>query len=350
MPLKQEIFFNQKGLVMRLFLCVVAFLLSTACSATSAVGFVRPFEAAAQEYYHLLLEEKYSTLEKSAKESRLNNLSISDGQPKLAAIYGGLSGCLSSGCQDRLSEQEWQERLRLLLVWREKHPESVTAEIAHAGFFVEHAYAIRGKGYANTVKADLWPLFYKSMETARGLLEGASPAAKNDPGWYAAMLQVGVAQHWPVDKFHEVYARGKKQVPLYTPLYFAASSYFSPRWYGSTQELKKFIEDAVNATHPQIGETLYARLNWSLQTPTMLRDGQAEWPRMKAGFERIMADFPDSWNINNFAKFACWAKDYSTALGLAEKIGDRPIAAAWSGNPDNYRVCLEQARHAMQKK
>lgn len=327
----------------------VAVLLGV-CTSVFAQAVVRPFEAASTEYYQKLRERKYDEIEKAAAESRRKNLTISDGQPRLAAIYGGLAGCLSSGCRNRLSEAEWQERLRLLSEWRKNDPRSVTAEIAQAGFYLEHAYALRGQGAANTVKADAWPLFYESIETARGLLENASSDAKQDPGWYAAMLEVGVAQAWPQDKFNRIYVAGKKNVPQYIPLYFNASTYFAPRWHGSASDLRKFIEDVVDVTTPTLGETMYARLNWNLWTQSMFRDGQADWKRMKAGFQRVVADFPDPWNINNFGKFACLAQDGPTLLEIAEKIGERPIAAAWWGSADNYFQCVANARLASEKK
>jgi len=326
-----------------------ALIIFGASTSAFAQVIVRPFEAAAQEYYQILLKGKYDDLERFAAESRRKNLSISDGQPRLAAIYGGLAGCLTSGCRNRLSESEWQERLQLLSAWRKIRPESVTAEMAQAKFYVEHAYAIRGQGYANTVQPDAWPLFYKSMETAHALLDKASSGVKQDPEWYATMLDIGVAEAWSPDKFSNLYSQARSNAPLYIPIYFNASAYFSPRWHGSAPDLRKFIEDAVDNTRQKLGETLYARLNWNLTSNTMFTDGQADWQRMKTGFERIVADFPDPWNINNFAKFACLANDGITVLKIAEQIRDEPIEAAWWGSADNYRKCVANARLTTQK-
>lgn len=309
----------------------------------------RPFEKAAQQYYQKLIERQFDELERVADESRKNNVTISDGQPKLAAIYGGVAGCLSSGCYNRLSEAQWQDRYQLLLEWRKKAPQSVTAEIALASFFIEHAWAIRGQGYANTVRSEAWPGFHESMEIALKHLEGATPAAKNDPGWYAAMLAVGVAQGWKIERFEHIYKKGTEKYPLYLPLYFKASSYFAPRWYGAPATLRAFIEKSVAATRSQLGETLYARLNWSLWTQEMFKNGQADWPRMKTGFERIVADYPDPWNVNNFAKFACLAGDRATIISLLDKIGDRPIEAAW-GTIQYYHQCVDYAIKARSKK
>ncbi len=309
----------------------------------------RPLEKAAQEYHQKLLERQFDDLDRAAGELRKNNATTSDGQPRLAAIYGGAAGCLSSGCSNRLSEALWQNQHQLLLEWRKKSPQSVTAEIALASFFVERGWAIRGKGYANTVKTEAWRDFQESIATARKHLEGATPAAKNDPGWYGAMLRVGLAQGWEPDQFEPIYREGIQKHPLYLPLYFNASSYFAPRWYGSAAALRAFVEESVAATRSRLGETLYARLNWSVWTPEMFRNGQADWPRMKAGFERVVADYPDPWNVNNFAKFACVAGDAPTVFELAKKIGDKPIEAAW-GSPEYYSQCVAYAQRDQKKR
>lgn len=315
-----------------------------------AAGIERPFEKAADKFYQMLVEKKFDELERIANESQQQNKSISDGQPQLAALFGGVAGCLTNGCQNWLSETQWQDRYRLILAWKEKYPKSIPAEVAHASFFIEHGWAIRGQGYADSVKEDAWLPFRESMERARKILELSSPAAKNSPGWHSAMLSVGLAQGWPVEQFDKVYRAGIEKHPLYLPLYFNASAYFAPRWHGSPTELRQFVEGAVHATRAQLGETLYARLNWSLWTREMFANSQTDWGRMKNGFERIIADFPDTWNINNYAKFACLAGDMTTLLKLAKKIGDQPLESAWWGSKQYYDRCVAMARDSQPEK
>ena len=68
-------------------------------------------------------------------------------------------------------------------------------------------------------------------------------------------------------------------------------------------------------------------------------DGTANWPRMKSGFEHIVKDHPDPWNLNNFAKFACMARDRDTLRGLMARI-QPAVLAAW-GNMGFYQSCVE---------
>jgi hypothetical protein len=64
---------------------------------------------------------------------------------------------------------------------------------------------------------------------------------------------------------------------------------------------------------------------------------------MKSGFERMISDYPDPWNVNNFAKFACIAGDGATLFRLTERIGDRPIMAAWQ-SAEYYGQCVSYAK------
>ena len=63
---------------------------------------------------------------------------------------------------------------------------------------------------------------------------------------------------------------------------------------------------------------------------------------MRDGFKAIVADYPDQWNINNYAKFACLVGDEQTtreAFGLMK--GD-PIESAWAST-EQYRGCEQLA-------
>jgi len=85
-------------------------------------------------------------------------------------------------------------------------------------------------------------------------------------------------------------------------------------------------------------------MNWSQGTTTMFQDGSTDWSRMKAGFEELVSAYPDPWNINNFARFACIAGDWRTMGRLSEKIGEAPIPAAWHDDTRYYLGCRSAAR------
>jgi len=316
-------------------LCAAVVLLTSAAFAQNP----RPLARAAEEYEELLFTRSYRNLEAAATEAHLPSSLTGDGQPRLAAIYGGTVGC---GCGDSQSDDRWNLRGERLREWRKNYPNSVTAKVAVASWPVELGWRARGGGYANTVKPEAWKEFYKYLDEARDALNGLDEDAKNDPGWFVSMLRIANARQWPPEQYEALYEKAQRKHPDYLPIYFVAANHYSPKWSGSIEELQRFIDRATEATRPKLGETLYARLVWSEwrsfgSTPT-------DWPRMKAGFERMVKDYPDPWNINNYAQFACRNQDWATVVALSERIGSRPVIRAWFDDVRYFEGCVNTAK------
>lgn len=281
----------------------------------------------------------YRNLEAASVEAHSPSSVIGDGQPRLAAIYMGTAGCV---CGDSRTEGRWNLRGERLREWTKNYPNSVTARVALAWYPVKLGWTVRGTGYANTVSPEAWKQFYKYLDEARGALNGLDADAKNDPGWFEAMLEIANAQGWPREQYEALYEQARRKHPDYLPIYFAAANHHSPKWGGSIEDLQTFIDRATEATRPRLGETLYARLVWSEWRT--LGDTPIDWQRMKAGFERIVRDYPDPWNINNYAQFACSNQDWATVSALSERIGPRPVMRAWHDDASYYEGCVKTAK------
>lgn len=303
----------------------------------------RPMQRATDDHLALLMSRAYDKLDQSADEARTKQIPMSDGQPLLTAIYAGAIGC---GCGNQLTDELWQVRKQRLDEWIKRKPNSVTARLAVAAFPVKYAWMARGGGYSNTVSPEGWKLFRERIEEGRKTMEALDARTKQDPGWYEYMLDVGLSQGWPPEMFDAVFFEGVAKYPYYTPLYFFRMSFYSPRWYGSIEHGKRVADDAVERTRSRWGETMYARLNWALMDFQMFKNGQADWPRMRTGFQDMMKDYPDAWNLNAFAKFSCIALDRETLSGLVTKIGDTPIVQGWDNDVNRYQRCRAWAQKA----
>jgi hypothetical protein len=254
-----------------------------------------------------------------------------------------VAGCHTTACSKQFTEQDWKQRHAQLIKWKAKHPKSITAQLAYAGYFLERGWSIRGTGYSHSVKKEAWDQFYEHLALSRAHLMKIYEQAKIDPAWYEYMLMIGLAQHWPKEQFETIYNEGIKNHPTYLPMYFTAAAYHSPKWYGSLPELKKYIEGATKHTQPFWGSMLYARLNWSEWSVDMFKNSQVAWPQMKQGFEQILGKHPDAWNINHYAKFSCFAPDPDTLFRLLAQIGNKPIITAW-GTETYFYQCIEYAK------
>ena len=301
----------------------------------------RPMLRAADEYFAALMKGDFDKLERAAEEARSKDLRIADGQPVLAALYEGTAGC---PCANSLTDELWQIRRSRLEAWHSQFPRSVTARVARASFPVYYGWFARGNNYAGSVSPDGWKLFRERVEAGRIALESLDASAKQDEGWYAAMISVALAQHWPPPRFDALYEEAAHRHPGYLPIHFNAGNYYAVQWYGSQEAYTRFVDHAVGLVDPQLGPELYARMNWSQGTNTMFRDGSADWNRMKEGFEQMVRAYPDSWNLNNFARFACIAGDWGTMNALADRIGETPVSMAWYDDSRFYFACRQRAR------
>lgn len=302
----------------------------------------RPFNAARDQFWSMLVNEKYKQLDEESDLAREKLTTVADGQPKLATFYAGVSGCLTSGCRNALSQADWRMRLEKLKAWIASNPNSNTARIALATYNLEYGWAVRGQGPGYTVNSQALDIFREYVERARVELIKLEIIGNNDPGWYTSMLRVARSQGWSRKDFNALYSEAVSKFPQYIPLYFEMATYLAPRWYGSISELRSYINDVTKQTYSIMGDTLYARLNWLMSTGKMFQNGQASWGRMKKGFERIIKDYPHPWNINNYAKFACLAGDTATFARLNKTINGDPILAAFWGLRKNYDICVSR--------
>jgi Domain of unknown function (DUF4034) len=321
-------------------LSTIAFVCSVLISPAWAAS-QRPMVREEEAIKALLLGGKFDELERIAVKSRSEAAVISDGQPLREAFFAGTAGC---ACSREVPPKEWEQRYERIKDWIVKYPKSPEAKLAEAQYFMALAWGVRGHSYASDVDPSHWRYYEQMLEKSREHLDRLPAGIRSDRAWYSAKVWVALAQGWPKGKFEALFEEAVKKYPNYFPLYFAASNYYSPMWHGSTSELRTFIDRSADRTSKQLGETLYARLAWNVGSPSMFADGQANWARMKLGFRRMTKDFPDPWNVNNFAKFACMANDHETVIELAGIIGGEALEDVWGDGNSYYLQCTEIAK------
>jgi hypothetical protein len=69
-----------------------------------------------------------------------------------------------------------------------------------------------------------------------------------------------------------------------------------------------------------------------------MQETSANWDRMKTGFRDMLKQYPNQWNVNSFAYYACQAQDKPTAKTEIMAIKDLRMPA-WNDNDDGYLRC-----------
>ena len=231
--------------------------------------------------------------------------------------------------------------------WIAAYPASVTAKIAYAAILENRAWLYRGGGYANTVSEEQFDAFHRQIEKAKKYDEATRDVAGVDPNWYLNYLAtLRLRKGGKEDEFERTFDEATKAFPDYYPNYFEAVTYYLPKWHGDAYEVERFARRVMKSRDKRTGQMLYARIYWYASQNqfknAIFLVSVAHWNDMRDGFKAIVADYPDQWNINNYAKFACLVGDEQTtreAFGLMK--GD-PIESAWAST-EQYRSCEQLA-------
>lgn len=284
------------------------------------------------------LAEDFAQLEKVSALYRTTKNRTSSGLWLLTLFYGGINAAIAEVEKQAHNDADVDAPYRLLEAktkrWAEQFPDLPTAHVTHSMVLIRHGWAYRGEGYASTVKPESWEPFFRYVAMAREHLEKYKAVAAIDPRWYEIMLLVAKAENWERDEFDRLLDEALGQEPLFYQTYFSALEYLLPKWHGSLAEIEAFAQDAVKRTLNQEGRGMYARIYWyASQTQfenDIFKDSFAVWPSMKAGFDDVVSDYPDAWNYNNYAKFACLAGDLPKTRELLKRIKSSIVPTAWN--------------------
>lgn len=273
---------------------------------------------------------QFSKLDALAARYRTSKTRTSSGLWHLTLFYAGISDVLNA--EPDFTEY-WKNVERAVGKWVADVPDSPTARLVYARMLVRHGWSYRGSGYANTVTPQNQRMFEEYLTQARSYLEKHKTVASADPYWYELMAIIGYAQSWPEATFASLIAEGLRKEPLFYQTYFAAIDYYAPKWGGSAAAIEQFARDALERTRSIEGYGMYARIYWyASQTQygdALFTESKVDWTAMKKGIDDVLAKYPDGWNVNNFARFACLARDKAKTAELMARIEGAPLMAVW---------------------
>lgn len=290
--------------------------------------------------------EDFATLEGYAEAARSRRLRTSSGLWVLGLVESGVDE--AANVRTARDDAAWDAFEAIGRRWLAAYPSSATAQVAYAQLLQNRAWLYRGgAGYASTVSDAQFAAFHQQVEKARRYLSSAREAAAVDPQWYleylAALRLGGVADR---DEYEHVFDAAVRRFPDYFPLYFEAVTYHFPKWNGDARQVEYFARRVMRGRDERTGRMLYARIYWYASQAQfkggLFERSAVKWDDMRAGFRTIVADFPDPWNLNHFARFACLAHDREAMREAFAKVGSEALDAAWD-SPGQYRACRAAA-------
>lgn len=221
---------------------------------------------------------------------------------------------------------------RELAKWAEARPESKLRPAVEIVTLQCQAWKARGGGYANLVPDEAFKIFNEKLREAAKKFGETEAVGKESPLWWWAGLIVAGSSGMPPAQFDTMFAEATRRFPSYQPLYYTRVNYHLPQWGGSFAAVERFADASAAATSDKEGQSMYAWIYADLghKVPDLFEDSNVSWPHMKKAFEDLNARYPDAWNKNLFATFACRARDKETTGKLLIELGPKASLGAYS--------------------
>lgn len=279
-------------------------------------------EARLTRQVRLLLEARdFDGLERMAASFRDETNRFADGNWKLPIFYDAFN---PEGMAN--PDSAWTVTRQRIDEWAKAIPQSVTAQIALANWWIAHAWQIRGKGWSDSVPDEIWKIMKERLVIAEELLNAAGELPVKCPARYQMLQRVALGAGWDTDRYVALVDQAVAANPKYLPYYLEAARHMLPKWYGQVGEWERFAVKTGSAA-------LFARIAWA-NAPfysKMFEESDARWEPMREGFDELRREYPASdWILNNYARFACVAGDRDTARRLfAEITPEKWMAPAW---------------------
>lgn len=272
----------------------------------------------------------YDSLEQLAVQFRDKKLKTSSGVPKSGRYYRAFKDILY--CAERCESVGFEVEQRIN-EWQEKYPNSTAVRIVHAEMLLQRGWAIRGRGFVNTVKPESWKPFLGYVESARNYLNDNEQFRNDDPNWDTTLLDIAKTQSISDVEFDAMSEAALNRNPDHYEIYFSIAEKYAPKWGGSPDAIENFARDAVVRTQSFDGNSMYARIYWlasqSQFGENLFNSSSVSWQQMKLGIEDVLKKYPDKWNIYNFAMFACFASDKEKAKELLSRISHEQFNKSW---------------------
>jgi len=123
------------------------------------------------------------------------------------------------GLSPSASKERYAEVEQILARWEQARPASTVLPLIKARYHVDLAWKWRGTGLAKTVKPEGGAGFKKELAITRQILE-AHATTKAFPDYFSLMQTVALGEHWPREKYEQLFAEATRAEPEYYNYYY----------------------------------------------------------------------------------------------------------------------------------
>jgi len=218
--------------------------------------------------------------------------------------------------------------------WLRSRPDSPFAPLVLAGTMYRNGCSCTGND------ADAKRQRRENYIEAMRVLEEHRPQSSGIPEFHELQVELATGLGLSEAKVRQYYDEGVRQEPNYFPLRFAWVSYLARQDNPAVRVEAAARETTREPASPE-RDALYGRmLWWAVQDSDwerLLAWNGIDWPTFDRSFASMLASYPDDWNRNNYARFACLAGHRERTRAL---MADRkPLAGVWRSELE-FNQCM----------
>jgi len=269
----------------------------------------------------LLYDSNFDELDAIAAEVNDKQMRYTTGTWKLHTFFEAVSGP-----RQPTDPEDWKVLFRRLQEWDDRsHTVFSTGAIAQTQ--LNYAWYVRTGAWAAKVTPEQWQVFNDGVARSLATYTRVLKYPVKCVDTYNQLLRIGLAQGWPAEKMAATLREAISVVPDYYPCFEVFGFYTLERWYGKPGDTRRFLDSIPTMVPADKADEVYTRTAVSLWR--FYKDdffgaapgGCADWPTMRKGFLSIVTKYQnDRVMRNNFAAFACLAKDRATARSLLDDL------------------------------
>jgi len=271
-------------------------------------------------------KRNFDELEKMVHEARSKKLIFKNLNSVLLYLYNTIPGLLSS----------YEELYEFVDEWRRHSPQSNIPDIIEARAFKVTAWDIRGSEMGDKISKKRYDDFKKHLSRASESITLAAKKGPIDSVICKVQTELAFALSESKKLAKEYFDKCKKIDPRYIPLYYTMRTHLQEKWYGSDEELLKFVEESADATNHIYGDGLYALLVYSHTRDTnkiFIEDGGLfSWNRTRRGFRDILEKYGrSSYILHGYGNLAMSVNDHKAFAEVLNETGTE-----WNQEKERY--------------
>ncbi len=307
----------------------------------------------AQEVSDALKRDDYKALDAIYARLAKSGLRTRSGVWQLAIFYKQLRQYPQRSRDDAY----WSGVMDKAKAWQRQNANSVPALVFESYMHSQRMWAFRGQGWGNQIKEADLAEFGASQQQGHRILGRAEivdieqqPKNKRtkrlraaDAEVYRALIENDSVTSWGSGRAYESLLRTIGDAPIYHEMYFSAAWFMQEMWGGGPDGIDLVARAAASVDKTAEAQAMYARVYWEMNNRlyhgTLFEKSLVDWDVMKRSFDALVQAYPDPWNLNAYAYFACLAKDYRAAAGLFKRIGEREVSDVWDRGDTSFSNC-----------